>query len=169
MVRIIGLSGAAGSGKSTAATYLIERHGFTLVKFAAPLKNMLRAIGLTDYDIEGAGKHVSHPALCGQTPRHAMQTIGTEWGRHCIGDEFWVNLWGREARNHELVVCDDVRFENEATMIRSCGGRIIGLTGRGGIAGNHASEAGVLCDETIDNSGSQEKLYEALDKIVSGG
>lgn len=164
---IIGISGPAGSGKSTAAQHLVERHGFTLVKFAAPLKAMLYAIGLTHDEIEGSLKQEPCDILCGQTPRHAMQTLGTEWGRDCIGESFWTDLWEREAARYERVVCDDCRFDNELEVIHQRGGIVVGLTGRGGIAGNHASETGVRCDEMIDNSGSQEKLYGALDILVS--
>lgn len=37
---IIGLTGRKRSGKSTAARYLVENHGFTELSFAAPLKKM---------------------------------------------------------------------------------------------------------------------------------
>ena len=40
---IIGLAGAAGCGKSTAAAYLAERLGYARCRFATPLKDMLRA------------------------------------------------------------------------------------------------------------------------------
>ena len=88
---LLGIHGKAGSGKSTAAQVLIDG-GFKRVKFADPLKNMLRAIGLTDQHIEGDLKEVPCDMLLGQTPRHAMQTLGTEWGRGCIGGEFWTCL-----------------------------------------------------------------------------
>lgn len=166
MIELIALSGPAGSGKSTAAAYLVECHGFTLVKFATPLKNMLRAVGLTEREIEGDLKEVPNDKLCRRTPRYAMQTLGTEYGRNIIGETFWTNLWEREAQRYDRVVCDDCRFENEAATIRNMGGIIVGLTGRGGIAGAHMSEAGVRWDESIDNSGDAKKMFRALDKLV---
>jgi hypothetical protein len=48
------------------------------VKFAGPLKSMCMALGLTEAHIEGHLKEVPCELLCGQTPRHAMQTLGTE-------------------------------------------------------------------------------------------
>ena len=39
---ILGLTGLKGSGKDTAAKYLVEKHGWVNVKFADTLENMIR-------------------------------------------------------------------------------------------------------------------------------
>jgi hypothetical protein len=39
----------------------------------------------------GAVTFAVTPKLC-TTPRWAMQTLGSEWGRQCISDDFWTNL-----------------------------------------------------------------------------
>jgi hypothetical protein len=54
--QIIAFTGLAGSGKSTAAKHLCTRHGFERVRFAGPLKDMMRALGLTEREIEGDRK-----------------------------------------------------------------------------------------------------------------
>lgn len=163
---IIGFSGPAGAGKSTAARVLIEQRGFSLVKFAGPLKTMLRAI-LPGDDvnewIEGALKETVHPVL-GCTPRRAMQTLGTEWGRNCIGPELWVNL-AREAICAEGcdVVLDDVRFQNEADMIKGLGGTIVEVRPKFTThLMTHISESGVLADRWIYNDGAVDQLAEAV-------
>lgn len=46
--KIIAFSGCIGTGKTTAANFLRERYGYALIKFADPLKSMLRALGLTE-------------------------------------------------------------------------------------------------------------------------
>jgi ATPase subunit of ABC transporter with duplicated ATPase domains len=74
--RVIALSGPAGSGKSTAAAVLQEK-GYTLVKFAGPLKAMCRAVGLSDEHIEGNGKERPLGWLQGKSPRQFMQLLGT--------------------------------------------------------------------------------------------
>ena len=170
--RVVALTGAAGSGKSTAADYLIRHHGYERVKFADPLKDMMRAIGLSERYIEGDLKEEPTPWLRGKTPRHAMQTLGTEWGRNCIGEDFWVFLWrmrcidvivGEDGR----VVVDDCRFPNEAAAVRSLGGVIIKLEGRGGIAGAHASEAGCgTWDSVVENDGCVTDLYAGVEEAI---
>ena len=169
MPPVVALTGQAGAGKSTAARYLVERHGYTLVKFAAPLKNMMRALGLNDNQIEGDEKELPCALLCGKTPRHAMQALGTEFGRHCIGENFWVDLWMHQANQHDRVVVDDCRFPNEAAAVRRMGGDIYQIAGRGGIAGHHESERGIGLDPDvlIPNNGRVEDLYKLLDKQLA--
>lgn len=126
---VIGLNGLRGSGKSTVADHLITTHGFVRVKFAAGLKDMLRAIGLNDRHLEGDLKEVPCEVLCGKTPRWAMQSLGTEWGRDLIGHNLWQHIgiervkahWA-EGRHH--VVIDDARYPNECLAIRALGGVI---------------------------------------------
>ena len=157
---LVGITGRAGSGKSTAAQVLIDA-GWVRIKFADPLKDMLRAIGLDDRHIEGHLKEVPCDLLVGQTPRWAMQTLGTAWGRQCIAQDFWVRLARRRialAMAAGLnVVVDDVRFENEAQVIRELGGMVLGLS-RGDGAGLHVSEAGVVPDIEHVNGGTVAEL-----------
>lgn len=169
---IIGLTGYAGSGKSTAARHLVERHGFTLVKFAGPLKSMMRALGLGEREIEGDLKEVPHRLLGGRTPRHAMQTLGTEWGRNLIHSNLWVNA--AMASAHAVldqggrVVFDDVRFPNEVEAVRAAGGMIFEIW-RPGIAraSGHASEAKELAnDGVIVNEHGLEEFERALDLAI---
>lgn len=150
--RIIALVGNAGAGKSTVAEYLTKIHGYHVVKFAAPLKNMLRSIGLDDEEIEGPLKEQPCDLLCGKTPRHAMVTLGTEWGRDHIGVNFWSGLWQEETAAHlnagQLVVVDDCRFPNELAAVKEMRGvvwRIVRPEHAGSSLPTHRSE-GALSD-----------------------
>ncbi|NKJ03161.1 deoxynucleotide monophosphate kinase [Rhizobium sp. SG741] len=168
---VVAFTGVAGSGKSTATRHLVERRGYKLVKFAGPLKDMMRAIGLTEAEIEGALKEQPSSKLLGKTPRHAMQTLGTEWGRGCIGEDLWISLWRRRVEavlvSGDKVVVDDCRLPNEAAAIRKFGGNIYLLAGRGGIAGNHASEKGCEdMDAILVNQGSIDELYSMVDDAL---
>lgn len=168
---IVAFTGQAGSGKSTATKYLVEQHGYTLVKFAGPLKDMMRLIGLTEDEIEGSLKEKPCNLLAGKTPRHAMQTLGTEWGRNCIGDGFWINLWRERAvdvlAQAGRVVVDDCRFPNEAAAIRRLGGDIYRITGRGGIPGHHESERGCGDEDlVIANDNAPEALFGKVDEAL---
>lgn len=121
---IIGLAGKIGAGKTTAALDLCDNYGFTRNRFAGPIKDMMRALGLTEQEIDGDLKNSPCPLLCGRTPRHAMQTLGTEWGRDLIHPDFWVSVW-KSRCSSDRIVADDVRFPNEAAAIRAMGGKVI--------------------------------------------
>ncbi len=168
---VIALTGLAGSGKSTASKYLVDKHGYQLVKFAGPLKDMLRAIGLSEAQIEGELKEEPCEWLHGATPRHAMQTLGTQWGRACIGPSFWIELWVRRVNQiiaeGGRVVVDDCRFPNEADEVRKLGGVVWRLVGRGGIAGSHESEAGCgRPDMEIRNTHGIDDPHYLLDTFL---
>lgn len=169
---VIALSGAAGSGKSTAADYLVRMHGYERVKFAGPLKAAMAALGLTERHIEGDLKEAPCALLQGKTPRYAMQTIGTQWGRDLIGQHFWIGLWERAALevldSGGRVVVDDCRFANEADAVRKLGGVVVRLVGRGGIGGDHASEdMDWEADAVIQNIGDKTALYEELSQVAA--
>lgn len=138
---IIGLGGPKGSGKSFAADWLVANRGYTRVKFATALKNMLRVLGLTDEHIEGSLKEVPCELLNGRTPRHAMQTLGYEWGRNCIDDALWVDTWRRRVEAIDgPVVVDDVRYSNEADAVRSLGGIVVLISHAAVSSDTHSSE-----------------------------
>ena len=167
---ILALSGPAGSGKSTAAAYLADK-GYTLIKFAGPLKAMCQAIGFTDWHLEGDGKERPLDWLQGKSPRQFMQLLGTEFGRDCIGPHFWVGLWERAALEvldgGGRVVCDDCRFANEADAVRKLGGVVVRLAGRGGLSGGHVSESmDWEADAMIGNHYGIDRLHENLDWVM---
>ena len=124
MPRVIGLCGEIGSGKSVIAQILSEDHGFVRLKMTDPLNAMLRALGLNDYDLEGDGKEKPCAVLVGATPRHAQQTLGTEWGRNLIAPNIWTMHWSRAATDvldhgGRVVCCGAVSQYDTATPASS--------------------------------------------------
>ena len=170
---VVGLCGAAGSGKTTAAAYLAERFGFERVRFAGPLKDMLRVLGLGDDEIEGGSKEKPSALLLGKTPRQAMQWLGTEWGRNLIGEDFWVNAWGTRAFRFPSVVAEDVRFKNEADAIRRMGGIVVRIdcpwAGSASGAGHSSEALPDLHDIVIRNDARGElgRLFGQLREVVA--
>lgn len=119
---ILGLMGAAGSGKSTAAAYLVERYGAVRYSFADPLKDMVaRAFALSPEQVRGtqAQKEAIDPRY-GVSPRWLLQRIGTEGCRATFGEGFWTEqtLEKIDRDQAALSVIEDVRFVNEASAIR---------------------------------------------------
>lgn len=187
--RLIGLAGLAGSGKSTVAGFLV-RQGYTRISFAGPLKAMMRAAlreagvdaGTIHRMVAGDLKEAPSPVLMGCSPREAMQTLGTEWGRECIGGDFWTRCALQKAEAilaaGGRVVIDDVRFLNEAAAI--CGpeaAHAAGLRevwrveGRGGIPGGHVSEtemAKIQPDLVLENTGSLDALEARVLEAILG-
>lgn len=178
-MRLIGFCGLAGSGKSTAAGRLIDRHRFVRHPFAGPIKLMIAALmnaeGATAAEVQeslyGAEKAKPTRFLAGASPRAAMQTLGTEWGRE-LHTDFWLNAWGLSWPHGADVVVDDVRFSNEAAQIRAMGGVVIrveraDVAALAGKAALHASERQVFTpDAVLVNNGDVAALCAAVDAIV---
>jgi hypothetical protein len=173
VVQLIGLSGYAGSGKSEAARILIAS-GWDRRKFAAPLKGMLQFFlayqgAQADHIqrmIEGDLKEVPSAMLGGQTPRHAMQALGTEWGRMRLSDSLWVDAAMRNLPPR--AVFDDCRFANEAAAIRERSGIIVRIVRPGmGPVNSHVSEVLVEPDHVIDNDGTIQDLQNQLVNLIT--
>ncbi len=186
---VIGVTGKAGSGKSTLARRLVDRYAAIRIPFAKPLKSMLldlleaQGLGLAVATrmVDGDLKEVPSEVFGGRTPRHAMQTLGTEWGR-ALSPTFWVDAWRRSVDRAALeasadmrrlvVVADDVRFPEEVAAIRALGGIVIRVdrpgAGLAASAGNHASETTDIgvSDVVIINDGSLDWLYAQVEAIV---
>lgn len=126
---IVGLySPTPGAGKSTVADELI-RAGFIRLKFASGLKRMIQSV-LEEQNVpaseisrmlEGDLKETPTTYLSGRTPRYAMQTLGTEWGRDLIHQDIWLNILQQKIDNNKTqpIVIDDLRFPNEYRFLKS--------------------------------------------------
>ena len=161
-MRLIGIAGQARAGKDTLASYMLDNLAGTWLRssFADPLKEMLRVLGV---DCSDNAKAVVSDDY-GVTPRHMMQTLGTEWGRNLIDGDIWVKAFAR-LNAGKCVIVPDVRFVNEADLVREHG-VLIHLVGRGGIEGNHVSENAIGFkpgDIVIDNSRDLEWLHGQVD------
>jgi predicted kinase len=171
-MRLVAFTGLAGVGKTTAAKILMADHGFVRVRFAEPLRAMLRALGLSDLELEGAWKEKPCDLLNGKTPRYAMQTLGTEWGRNMIDPNFWVDAWFRRAHHvmahGDNVVVDDCRFPNEVAAVHRLSGKIIKIRREDVSAMSHVSELQTLaCDESIINDGDEDALAASLTEVLA--
>ncbi len=168
-VNLIGFVGHARNGKSTCAMKLVGM-GWHLEPLAGPIKEMLINLGVPPSHVWGGDKEVPMPLLCGMTARHAMQTLGTEWGRDLIGENIWLNAWKLKVNKHlsqrRMVVVDDVRFPNESKAIKDMGGFIIRvLRNEPDSSDDHSSEVlidSIKYDHILTNFGSVEELRDKI-------
>ena len=136
---IIGFVGFIGSGKDTAADYLVNFHGFRRDSFANTLKDAVACVfGWDRVLLEGRTKEarewreqvdpwwaerLSMPNL---TPRLMLQLWGTEVCRNGFHDDIWIaSLENKMRKTTDNIVISDVRFPNEIKAIHNAGGIVV--------------------------------------------
>jgi hypothetical protein len=139
----------AGSGKTTLANLLAQKHGYRVVNFADPLRDLLRRtnpiIGYRpeSHDDAAACLHLdaapvrwadlershgytgakAHPRF-GRAFREALQGLG-EGVRQVLGADAWVEAAFADIRGCERVVFADARYPSEADAVRRAGGLVL--------------------------------------------
>jgi len=163
---IVGFTGYKGSGKDTAAAFLREiaqEQGMTTDRrgFADALKDEL-ASRICNVNYARVRAEMDDPTKK-ERYRLGLQWWGSEF-RRTDDPDYWIKkmrTW-LEQCTADLVVIPDVRFENEAALIRELGGIIVRVT-RPNNAPNdsHISETGIEAiapDTNLDNSEGKDSL-----------
>ena len=168
---IVAIFGYKGCGKSAVAKRF-ELHDFIRRPIAAPLKEMLKAMGVTQEQLWGDEKEKPSLLLGGKTARHAMQTLGTEWGRNTIHPDVWIRAWAHTTPMDKNIVVDDLRFPNEADHLISLGAYFVKVErpGTEPTGTLHESEAYVdrlPWDLRIVNNGSLDMLTDYVKAFMS--
>lgn len=175
---LIGLHGRAGAGKDTVADLLVRHHDYAKLAFATPLKDALIAAGLCRReDLDGAAKE-QPLAWLGVSPRHLLQTLGTEWGRRLVRPDVWILRLDQMLQQYwkftRRVVISDVRFANEADYVRRLGGAVwhVRRPLPGTVTALHPSEHGlpivVGVDSIVDNDGGLAQLVGEVQAALAG-
>jgi hypothetical protein len=186
MITIIALTGKAGSGKDTAANYLIENYGYQKMSFAETLKDAVAAVfgwprdmleGVTDESRrwrEQKDEWWSCRLGMYISPRKVLMTWGTELCRDAFHQDIWIASLERKLLQlpaDAKIVITDCRFDNEAKMIRDIGGKVVHirrwLTAENGV--NHRSESDVYVDNKDDilpNNGTLQELYDNMSRYI---
>lgn len=178
-MRIVGIHGRARSGKDTLAGFLVEHHGFHRIALADPIRQFVSSItGISVEDLmDSALKEAPLAEFGGRSPRQMMQTLGTEWGRDMIAPDLWLTVCRlgieRSKRAGAVgVVIPDVRFENEAEMVRALGGEVAHVIRDGAGAVNaHVSEVPLpdyLVDYTVNNDSTVARLALHAEVLARG-
>lgn len=186
-----------GAGKTTLAQLIYDENKdcfsnghacVELISFATPMRWMISSLyeystGYIGEDFEELyeeHKEEIEPTLK-TSIRHMMRTLGTEWGRNCIRENFWVDIAEEKLKSScaSIVVFDDLRFPNEYKMLKKHGARFIKII-RPDVAPPkrslfrsflemlrivkkpHASDGaleGFYFDLVIENAGTMEEMY----------
>jgi len=183
---LIGFSGRKRSGKDTGGDYLIEKYGYIQYSFAGPLKRACQEIFMfTDEQTEGHDKE-KYDDRWNITARKVFQIFGTEMFREKLGDffpemehikeNFWIyrfEMWYKnlkETNPNAKVVVTDIRFPNEAEIVKKLGGRVIKVNRNTGmLVDGHSSEKNIDLikgDITIENNGTLEEYYQKVEKAL---
>lgn len=188
---LIGLVGRKRSGKDSVADILAE-HGYRKAAFADPLRAMAAAIN----PLVGTGPlpgdlfnphprryndvldAIGYEAAKELYPevRRFLQVLGTDAVRELLGDDVWVDLgndriYANDAAAGPPLAFTDVRFPNEAAIIKSNGGVIVRVARPSlPVDGDaHISETALDDyeeDYTVVNDGSLNDLRVAVDTLV---
>jgi hypothetical protein len=170
---IIGLSGYARSGKDEVANILVKDYGYERIAFADAIRDLLgkMTLALEDgmplemlvrtHDWEYIKKN--YPSI-----RTYLQQLGVG-AREVLGDDVWVIAALRKINDFKTnYVITDVRFENEATMIRQMNGQIWRIRRDDvGPINDHISETALddyKFDQILKNEGSLDELRERVIK-----
>jgi hypothetical protein len=136
---IVGFVGFIGSGKDTAADYLVNFHGYRRDSFANTLKDAVAYVfGWDRVLLEGRtaearewreqvdpwwAQRLNMPKL---TPRWVLQYWGTDVLRKGFHDDIWIaSLENKMRKTGDNIVISDVRFPNEIKAIHTAGGIVV--------------------------------------------
>ena len=135
---IIGICGLIGSGKDSVADILVQEKNFKKISFADKLKDGVATVfGWDRSMLEGKTSNSRNwreekddfwSAELGKdiSPRLVLQLFGTECMRQGFYDGVWVSLVKKHIIDNpkQNFVIPDVRFPNEANMIKSIHGEV---------------------------------------------
>ena len=162
------LAGNKGCGKDTAADFLVSQYGGLQFSFAGPLYDIM-------YFYQDTMKVERHK------DRVFLQTIGSLARQK--NPDVWVNLCLRKAWEHpkENIYITDGRYFNELEAGKDDGFYIVHVVSNNSvrqerrpnesIEDSHPSENGYPADYefdfTVENNGTVEELYDALETVVA--
>jgi hypothetical protein len=172
---IIGVVGPKRSGKDTVASILVRSNRFIVCPFASFLKDSCKAIFmLSDDQLHGNHKESMDPRW-NTTPRKILQSVGDLFRKKLSeflpelnmgnSETIWCRcfeIWLSQFSTPQCIVIPDVRFHDEANLIKSLGGILLRVN-RPGLedTDDHESEQqqkGIEVEHTIENDGTTTDL-----------
>jgi len=139
-MRVIGFSGKAGAGKTTAAQiredlFDLGRSKSRIISFADPLKQMVRTFWSLPYWMVYGDKQKKETIdpFWKVSGRELLQYMGTEMLRYGVCHDIHNKAMERRIEKiyrldpDEVIIIDDVRFPNELALIHKLGGIVYNI------------------------------------------
>jgi hypothetical protein len=183
---VIGIAGKARAGKDTAASHLVNAHGFFRIALADGVRSAFTSLDGPTWELR---KELSAD---NKNDRWAAQILGTEARRSLeflgsVANDHWIcesaikiaYMYSFHPVERRRFVVPDIRFPREAELlgiiVRHWGGEFMSLglsrngSGLSGDAAKHSSETSVdsvVCDHSIVNDEGIPELFGKLDWLI---
>ena len=164
---IIGISGKKRSGKDTIYELVKKRAGGFVIRaaFGDQIKEEVAQV---------TGVEVGHIEENKERFRPMLQWWGADFRRHYNGESYWLDRMlfrMRSIRDPKVLVITDVRYPNEAELVKKVGGILLRVDRETGLNDAHSSEnlLDSFCDfdYRLENNGTLEDLEEKVARIVA--
>jgi dephospho-CoA kinase len=167
-MQLIGISGKLGSGKTTVAAMIVGANGGTEIAFADAIRTIATTLTCDELFKIGTQDFKNEPCVIDATFSNGelLVKVGTALREHIHPDVFVkaleqkIALSTSDVRGTPYIVVSDVRFKNEAAMVKRLEGKIVRVEG---------DPAGVRAASKRDPKHPSEcelDDYDAFDAIV---
>ena len=166
---IIGISGKKRSGKDTVYELIrMLKQGDGIYPLRAAFGDQIKeeVAGVTGVDLKHIEEHK-------ERFRPMLQWWGADFRRHYKGESYWLDKMLAKMETitgREVLVITDVRYPNEAELVKRAGGIMIRVDRRTGLEDAHSSENLLDSFEGFDyrlsNNGTLFDLKEKVSRIV---
>ena len=167
---IIGISGKKRSGKDTVYKLikgLKDSAGIHPLRAAFGDQIKEEVAGVTGVDLDHIEEHK-------ERFRPMLQWWGADFRRHYKGESYWLDKMLAKMKTiagKEVLVITDVRYPNEAELVKRAGGIMLRVERKTGLEDAHSSENLLDNFEGFDyrltNNGTIYDLKEKVARIVS--
>ena len=166
-LKVVALTGSKGSGKDTVGQLIAESFGGHTIAFADPIKqtvvDIFKLKNVDEYDLfkRTILEYKLDYAPLAIAGRHVVREIGMLMREY---DDKQFNKYVREKIESDpskIWVVTDMRFDNEYTMLKSIGAKVVKITRPSYTYDGHITEREFndsLVDHTLMNDGSLDYL-----------
>jgi hypothetical protein len=171
-LKVIGLVGPHGAGKTTVAKHLVEKFGFRRFHLGLSVKEaVLWGFGLHRDQVDGGLIDLETADLGGVTPRAVLEAVGD--AVHRVAPQATSIAWERAVRalppENGRVLADGIRRVAEAEAVRRLDGIVIRISRPNTFDPNlpcDVTQAEVQEDEVLYNIGDPSHVLRKAEELV---